>query len=194
MVVPAARHESVSVMSKASKPLKRRSLRLTNNWRERWRTLSYTQAAVVVGLIASLLMGAVHINTLNFWLTSLLALTIVTIFDCFVLAMLDDEQVTPSKLLFRMMLFVVLMQTAFAGIYHWASNASSFLERGGVRVTDFVDAVYFSGVTLLTVGYGDVIPRGDFRFTAVAEVYGGTLFVFTFFGWIMASRTGRGKS
>jgi len=38
-------------------------------------------------------------------------------------------------------------------------------------------------VTLLTVGYGDIVPKGDFRFTAVAEVYGGTLFIFSFFAW-----------
>ena len=39
------------------------------------------------------------------------------------------------------------------------------------------------GFTLLTVGYGDIVPKGDFRFTAVAEVYGGTLFIFSFFAF-----------
>ncbi len=162
------------------------------NWRERLRTLSYTYAAVVVGLAASLGLGAVRWHTLNFWLTALVAFLIVTVFDLFILAMLDDETVTPSHFLFRMIVLVVAMQGAFAGIYHWASDATTYLTRGGgQRVTDFVDALYFSGVTLMTVGYGDIVPVGDFRFTAVAEVYGGTLFIFAFFTWglsIMANR------
>jgi potassium channel LctB len=161
------------------------------NWRERIRTLSYTYSAVGVGLAVSLLLGSVHLNTLNFWLTAAVAFVVVTVFDVFLLAMLEDELLTPSHFLFRMMIMVVLMQSAFAGIYHFAGDAASYLSRDGVRVTDFVDALYFSGVTLLTVGYGDIVPVGDFRFTAVAEVYGGTLFLFSFFTWglgVMANR------
>ena len=162
------------------------------NWQERFRTLSYTYAAVAIGLAVSLLLGSVHWHTLNFWMTSLVAFAIVTVFDLFILAMLDDEAMTPSQFLLRMMVMVVTMQAAFACIYHWAADATtSLVHADGARVTDFVDALYFSGVTLLTVGYGDIVPRGDFRFTAVAEVYGGTLFIFSFFTWgmgVMANR------
>ena len=153
------------------------------DWRERWRTLSFTYAALLVGLLAALLTRSAHLHTLNFWLTAAAAFLIVTCFDLFVLGILDDERLTPSQFLLRMMVLVVGMQTLFAGIYFWASTETTCLVRSGARVTEFVDALYFSGVTLLTVGYGDVTPIGDFRFTAMAEVYGGTLFIFAFFTW-----------
>ena len=154
------------------------------SWQERLRPLSYTYAAVTVGLLASLITGSTHWHTLNFWLTALVAFVVVTAFDLFVLTMANEKAITPSQLLFRMMVFVVIMRTAFAGIYYWAANATTYLVHAdGAHVTDFVDALYFSGITLLTVGYGDIVPRGDFRFTAVAEVYGGTLFIFAFFSW-----------
>lgn len=161
------------------------------NWKERFRVLSYTYAAVGIGLIASLILGSVHLNTLNFWLTALLAFAVVTVFDFIVLSLVTEHAITPSNFLFRVMVIVVSMQTAFAGIYHFAADQNSYLLHNGERVTDFVSALYFSGVTLLTVGYGDITPVGDFRFTAVAEVYGGTLFIFAFFTWglsIIANR------
>lgn len=161
-------------------------------WRERVRTLSYTYSAISIGLGISLLVGAVHWNTLNFWLTASVALFVVTVFDLFVLGMLDDERMMPSQFLLRMMVMVVTMQTSFACIYYWAQSPTAYLvHANGQPVTDFVDALYFSGVTLLTVGYGDIVPRGDFRFTAVAEVYGGTLFIFAFFTWGLSVIAGR---
>ncbi len=107
----------------------------------------------------------------------------VTLFDFFLLGILNEDGVGPTQFLFRMMMIVVAMQTAFAAIYYFAATATTYLAREGKPITDFVDALYFSGVTLLTVGYGDVVPKGDFRFTALAEVYGGTLFIFAFFTW-----------
>lgn len=151
-------------------------------WRPHY-NLIYTYAAIAVGLIFSLLTRSTHLNTPNFWAVAFVALAVVTGFDYLVLRLLDEKKVAPSKFLFRMMVMVVTMQTAFACIYHWASDGASYLLRSTGRVTDFVDALYFSGVTLMTVGYGDVVPVGDFRFTAVAEVYGGTLFIFAFFTW-----------
>jgi len=154
-------------------------------------SLLYSYLAITAGLIFSLATGSVHFKSLNFWLTGLAAYAVVTIFDRLLLSALNDRTMTPTQFLFRTMLVVISMQTAFACIYYYAADATSYLARSGVRVTDFVDALYFSGITLLTVGYGDIVPVGDFRFTAVAEVYGGTLFIFAFFSFglgIMASR------
>ena len=165
--------------------------RLRTRFKERLKTLSYTYAAVTFGLIASLALYSLRITALNFWLTAVLAYTVVTLFDLFVLSIVNDEKITPSKFLFRVMLLVVGMQAAFACIYYFAADATNCLLKDGKPISEFADAMYFSGVTLLTVGYGDIVPVGDFRFTAVAEVYGGTLFIFAFFTWglsIIANR------
>ena len=154
-------------------------------------SLTYPFAAIAAGLIVSLLTGSTHWDTLNFWLTALAAFGIVTAFHFLILATLGDEKMTPGRFLFRTMMIVVAMQTIFALIYHFAATRTTYLARSGMPVTDFVDALYFSGVTLLTVGYGDVVPMGDFRFTAVAEVYGGTLFIFAFFAWGLGVMTER---
>ncbi len=161
------------------------------HWLERFRRLTYTYAAICAGLGISLLTRSVHWNTLNFWLTSSAAFVIVTVFDALILETLHNDRTTPTQFLFRMMVVVVTLQALFAGIYYWASDARSFLSKGGAPITDFVDALYFSGVTLMTVGYGDIVPVGDFRFTAVAEVYGGTLFIFAFFAWGLSTIANR---
>jgi len=165
---------------------------LIKEWGRFTSSLAYPYAAIAAGLAVSLLTGSTHWQSVNFRMTALAAFGIVTVFDKLILTTLADETMTPSRYLFRTMLVVVAMQFAFACIYHFAADATTYLAKGGSRVTDFVDALYFSGVTLLTVGYGDVIPVGDFRFTAVAEVYGGTLFIFSFFACglsVMSNRT-----
>ncbi len=169
-------------------------MKLKINFRERLKTLSYTYAAVTFGLTASLLLYSLHVDSLNFWLTAILAYSVVTLFDLFVLAVVSDQSITPSNFLFRVMILVVGMQTAFAGIYYFAANSTTHLVKNGFPVSDFSDAMYFSGVTLLTVGYGDITPVGDFRFTAVAEVYGGTLFIFAFFTWGLSIIANRHRS
>ena len=154
-------------------------------------SLLYPYLAITAGLLFSLATRSVHLNSLNFWLTGLAAYAVVTVFDRLIYSAIHDEKMMPMQFLFRMMLVVISLQMAFACIYYYAWDATSYLNKGGVRITDFVDALYFSGVTLMTVGYGDIVPVGDFRFTAVAEVYGGTLFIFAFFSCGLGIMAGR---
>ena len=155
----------------------------------------YPFLAVLAGLAFAVATGSVHLATLNFWLTAAVALGIVGVFHFLTLSALRQDGMTTNLFLFRTVVVVILVQLAFACIYFFAATGTSYLSKGGQPVTDFVDALYFSGVTLMTVGYGDIVPVGDFRFTAVAEVYGGTLFIFAFFSWglwVMSDRR-RGK-
>ena len=153
-------------------------------WRSRL-NLPFIYLGIGIALLVSYLMGALHLNTLNFWMTGGFAFLIMTFFDGFVLSLLDKKNASPAEFLFRMLITVILMHLGFAFIYLWAADSTSYLmyTEGGKKVTDLVDAAYFSAITLFSVGYGDIVPKGDFRFTAVAEIYGGTLFIFQFFYW-----------
>ena len=46
---------------------------------------------------------------------------------------------------------------------------SSFNVNGSERCLSVLEALYFSGITFTTIGYGDISPNGHMRFLAVSE-------------------------
>lgn len=90
------------------------------------------------------------------------------------IAHLDDLSVGA---IFRLWLWVIL---CFAVLY-WAAAAlgSSALRAGGApvdaSVRGFGEALYFSFVTALSIGYGDVVPLGLIRVLAILEGIAGLL-------------------
>ncbi len=77
-----------------------------------------------------------------------------------------------------------LLAGMFFGVLYWALTAvwpGSFVDTAGPAapaVLPLSTAVYFSFVTLATLGYGDVLPRSEMaRGLAVLEAVGGQLFV-----------------
>ena len=87
------------------------------------------------------------------------------------------NMVGPLLLPLLIVVYVVLLVLAFALIYY------PHVPRGftfGVEHPDpgWIDAVYFSGVTLTTVGYGDVVPRlATLRFLALFEAASGLVVI-----------------
>jgi hypothetical protein len=78
-------------------------------------------------------------------------------------------------------LFAALSAYLLAGIYFgllfWALQQ---IQPGTVSVSNFsrTEAIYYSFVTLATIGYGDIVPRTDVaRGLAVVEGVGGQLFL-----------------
>lgn len=64
---------------------------------------------------------------------------------------------------------VVTLVVAFALIYYPRMPAQ-FIFTSRPETGSFIDAVYFSGVTLTSVGYGDIVPRSaSMRLVAMAE-------------------------
>jgi potassium channel LctB len=49
------------------------------------------------------------------------------------------------------------------------------------RVEGFDNAFYFSGVTLLSIGYGDIVPYGFFRVISLFEGFIGSFIILSFF-------------
>jgi hypothetical protein len=87
------------------------------------------------------------------------------------------NMVGPLLLPLLIVVYVVLLVLAFALVYY------PHVPRGftfGVEHPEpgWVDAVYFSGVTLTTVGYGDVVPRlAALRFLALFEAASGLVVI-----------------
>lgn len=80
--------------------------------------------------------------------------------------------------IFFIVFFTVLL---FATIYSYGISAgnSYFIENGKKVDLSFSDSIYFSVVTLTTVGYGDIVPIGLFRFFVIVEIFMGLIYVGT---------------
>ena len=87
------------------------------------------------------------------------------------------NMVGPLLLPLLIVVYIVLLILAFALIYY------PYIPRGftfGVEHPEpgWIDAVYFSGITLTTVGYGDVVPRlAPLRFLALFEAASGLVII-----------------
>jgi hypothetical protein len=87
------------------------------------------------------------------------------------------NMVGPLLLPLLIAVYVVLLVLAFALVYY-PHVPSGFAFTGAHREPDWTDAVYFSGVTLTTVGYGDVVPRlTSLRFLALFESASGLVVI-----------------
>lgn len=88
--------------------------------------------------------------------------------------------------LFQKLFFAMLAVTiGFAFLYYLLSLEGDVVRVGTEEGRDggenFLDYLYFSGVTLLSVGYGDLVPVGKARFFALIQAAIGFLLPTAFF-------------
>lgn len=78
------------------------------------------------------------------------------------------------EVFYTLLIVYSIIITGFALIYFILSfHGNILIEPGYIEKTDvigsFIHSLYFSGVTLLTIGYGDIVPIGIGRFLALVE-------------------------
>jgi hypothetical protein len=147
---------------------------------QRWRILLMLLAAVAVGLRAAPpSMVGVGLATGALVASTGIALLAATSAIRFALRarVINAEQIYAA-------LSAYLLAGLFFGVAHWATASAwpgSFGEAGagdtppGFRLST---AIYFSFVTLATLGYGDVVPKTEIaRGLAVLEAIGGQLYI-----------------
>jgi voltage-gated potassium channel len=146
---------------------------------ERWRTVLILLAAVAMGLRivpASAVGGGVTWGAL----AVAISLALLAAFSAARFAVrarvISAEQIYAA-------LSVYLLAGLFFGFLHWEIELTwpgSFGDAGASPRAPFPlsTAIYFSFVTLATLGYGDVVPKTELaRGVAVLEAVGGQLYV-----------------
>ncbi|MGD6830796.1 ion channel [Sutcliffiella halmapala] len=90
-----------------------------------------------------------------------------------------------NSALFYKLFFVLLSITiGFAVLYYLLSFDEVILkipDSTGTQGKDFFTYLYFSGVTILSVGYGDVVPVGSARFFSLIQASIGLLLPTAYF-------------
>jgi hypothetical protein len=144
---------------------------------QRWRTLLMVLAAVAVGLRAvPASMAGTGVATGASALVGVVALLAAASALRFALrgGSVDAEH------LYAALSVYVLAGLCFGYLY-WAIERGwpgSFAESGGAAGLPLSTAIYFSFVTIATLGYGDVVPKSEVaRGLATLEAVGGQLYV-----------------
>jgi len=90
-----------------------------------------------------------------------------------------------STALFVIVFLLTAMITSFAGLYYIYKCEFS-IENGTPKLQDTIDAIYFSFVTMATVGYGDISPQSGFtKKLVVLQICSSFLFLLGIFPlWI----------
>lgn len=88
---------------------------------------------------------------------------------------LKNKNIHILNYLFRIIFIMIFFNLAFSLIYMNAPEGSYLEHKDKPLETNFETATYFSYVTFMTLGYGDIVPVGILRFVAIVQAI---------FGWI----------
>lgn len=96
-----------------------------------------------------------------------------------------NESFMHTSLFTKLFLVMTVITLGFAVIYYVLSLNTDILrvsdETGRAGGDNFWDYLYFSGVTILSIGYGDLVPVGSARFFAVIQAALGLLLPSAYF-------------
>lgn len=90
-----------------------------------------------------------------------------------------------SALFYKLFFVLVAVTFGFALLYYLLSFNEVILvindPTDAIADTGFLNCLYFSGVTILSVGYGDLVPVGSARFFALIQASIGVLLPSAYF-------------
>lgn len=146
----------------------------------RWRTVLWLLAAVaLLGRGAPSGMIAPSLSTASLALSTFITLSVAVQAVRFALG----AQVVAREHVFAA-LSAYMLAGLFFGVLYWAMESAwpgSFAGAAGDGRSDrlhLASSIYFSFVTIATLGYGDIVPHSDAaRGLAVAEAVGGQLYL-----------------
>ena len=155
---------------------------------QRWRTLLILVAAVAVGLYAS--PSTARGTGLTTW-SVLLFVGVALVAAASALRFAMSSPHVQAEHVYAALSVYLLAGLSF-GVLHWGIERhwpGSFLEGGVASGLGLSTAMYFSFVTLATLGYGDVVPKTDVaRGIVVLEAIGGQLYVAVMIARLVGAR------
>jgi len=86
---------------------------------------------------------------------------------------------SPFLFVFNMLSIILITLVFFAIAYNITeSTPTDYLSVNGIPTQlEFADAMYYSTVTITTLGYGDIVPHGFFRAFAATEAVLGFIYL-----------------
>ena len=139
-------------------------------------TLRVVSGVLVVAVLA-VLAGAIADNGSQ-WLKPAIASVIAVIAPYFVMRRLFSRTTIDSAMVYGALCVYLLAGIFFASVFAVVDGATTAPFFAQIEQARGVDFGYFSFVTLATLGYGDLTPRGDLgRMLAVTETLLGQLYL-----------------
>ena len=152
-------------------------------------------AAIQTGLtLVSLVLVASHTAYLVAVSLALLAMVALMLFAIYcVLGYVLRARVITRDQIYAGICMYLMLGFAFGAIYYLINilEPKSFvMSKELLAVRDTPDLMYFSFVTLATLGYGDITPRTDIaRLAAVMEALAGMLYIAVFMARLVSLRS-----
>jgi hypothetical protein len=152
-------------------------------------------AAIQTGLtLVSLVLVASHTAYLVAVSLALLAMVALMLFAIYcVLGYVLRARVITRDQIYAGICMYLMLGFAFGAIYYLINilEPTSFvMSKELLAVRDTPDLMYFSFVTLATLGYGDITPRTDIaRLVAVMEALAGMLYIAVFMARLVSLRS-----
>ena len=141
---------------------------------------------VIVVLIVIIFGFTIHRISLGYHQQIIGAMVFVTLFTSgllyYYVSLFKAKAMHPIEFLISLLSIFLLTITMFGMIYNAPiEDSRSYFIENGVTTYDLSisSSIYFSTVTITTLGYGDIAPVGSYRYFAMAEVLLGLIYVGT---------------